>query len=83
MKDVSANADAKKAAGEAAAELVKSGMVVGLGTGSTVAWTIKRLGERVKRRGAGFPGSPYLFSGGESGHCLRNKAHHAQSASSS
>ena len=40
MKDVSANADAKRLAGEAAAELVKSGMVVGLGTGSTVAWTI-------------------------------------------
>ncbi|MBS1193216.1 MAG: hypothetical protein H6R31_150, partial [Methanomicrobia archaeon] len=33
MKDVSANADAKKVAGEAAADLVKGGMAVGLGTG--------------------------------------------------
>ena len=48
---VSANVNAKKAAGEAAADLVKSGMVVGLGTGSTVAWTIKRLGERIKEEG--------------------------------
>jgi ribose 5-phosphate isomerase A len=61
MKDVSANADAKKAAGEAAAELVKSGMVVGLGTGSTVAWTIKRLGERVKEEGLDFLGIPTSF----------------------
>ena len=49
MKDVSANANAKKAAGEAAADLVKNGMVVGLGTGSTVAWTIKRLGGEGQR----------------------------------
>ncbi|MHB8118519.1 MAG: ribose-5-phosphate isomerase RpiA [Methanothrix sp.] len=61
MKDVSDNADAKKAAGEAAAELVKSNMVVGLGTGSTVAWTIKRLGERVKEEGLDFWGVPTSF----------------------
>ncbi|HUS74993.1 MAG TPA: ribose-5-phosphate isomerase RpiA [Methanothrix sp.] len=61
MKDVSANADAKKAAGEAAAKLVKSGMVVGLGTGSTVAWTIKRLGERVKEEGLEILGVPTSF----------------------
>jgi len=61
MKDVSANTDAKRIAGEAAAELVKSGMVVGLGTGSTVAWTIKRLGERVKDEGLDFLGIPTSF----------------------
>ena len=72
----------KRLAGEAAAELVKSGMVVGLGTGSTVAWTIKRLGERVKEEGLDFLGSSHLLSGRESGHRLGNKAHHAQSASS-
>jgi ribose 5-phosphate isomerase A len=38
----------KKRAGEAAAEYVEDGMVVGLGTGSTVEWTIRKLGERVK-----------------------------------
>lgn len=37
----------KKAAGEKAAEYVKDGMVVGLGTGSTVEWTIRKLGAQV------------------------------------
>jgi len=37
----------KKAAGIAAAELVQDGMVVGLGTGSTTAYTISELGRRV------------------------------------
>lgn len=38
----------KKAAGEAAADLVQDGMVVGLGTGSTVRFTIDALGRRVQ-----------------------------------
>ncbi|WP_292470484.1 ribose-5-phosphate isomerase RpiA [Methanolobus sp.] len=37
----------KKAAGIAAADLVTDGMVVGLGTGSTTAYTIAELGRRV------------------------------------
>jgi ribose 5-phosphate isomerase A len=53
--------DAKKAAGEAAADLVESGMVVGLGTGSTVAWTIKRLGARVLDEGLDFLGVPTSY----------------------
>ena len=36
----------KQAAGEAAAGLVESGMVVGLGTGSTAAWFVKALAAR-------------------------------------
>ena len=41
------DADAqKKAAGAAAAELVASGMVVGLGTGSTAVWFVRALAER-------------------------------------
>ena len=36
----------KKASGEAAAELVEAGMVVGLGTGSTAAWFVKALAAR-------------------------------------
>jgi ribose 5-phosphate isomerase A len=36
----------KRAAGEAAASLVQSGMVVGLGTGSTAAWFVRALGAR-------------------------------------
>jgi len=37
----------KKAAGRAAAEQVEDGMVVGLGTGSTVLHAMDRLAERV------------------------------------
>jgi ribose 5-phosphate isomerase A len=37
----------KRRAGESAAELVESGATVGLGTGSTAAHAIDRLGERV------------------------------------
>ncbi|RFU60764.1 ribose-5-phosphate isomerase RpiA [Peribacillus glennii] len=39
--------NAKKLAGEKALEYVKDGMVLGLGTGSTVYWTILGLGELV------------------------------------
>jgi len=38
----------KKAAGKSAAELVKDGDVVGLGTGSTAAQTINALGDRIE-----------------------------------
>lgn len=38
----------KQIVGEKAAEFVKDGMIVGLGTGSTVYYTIKKLGELVK-----------------------------------
>lgn len=38
----------KRQAGEAAAALVRSGMVVGLGTGSTVRYTIEAIGRRVQ-----------------------------------
>jgi ribose 5-phosphate isomerase A len=38
--------DQKRAAGEAAAALVESGMVLGLGTGSTAAWFVRAVGER-------------------------------------
>ncbi len=82
MKDVSANVNAKKAAGEAAADLVKSGMVVGLGTGSTVAWTIKRWGRGSKRKEPGFLWRSHILSGRGSGHCFRNKIDHAEPAPS-
>ena len=36
----------KRAAGEAAAQLVEAGMTVGLGTGSTATWFVKALGAR-------------------------------------
>lgn len=37
----------KRVAGEKAAELVESGMVVGLGTGSTAAWFVRALAKRM------------------------------------
>ncbi|MET3195305.1 ribose-5-phosphate isomerase RpiA [Bacillus sp. OAE603] len=40
--------DSKKLAGEKAVEFVEDDMIVGLGTGSTVYWTILKLGERIK-----------------------------------
>jgi len=39
--------------------------LVGLGTGSTVAWTIKRLGERVREEGLDFYGVPTSFQAEE------------------
>jgi ribose 5-phosphate isomerase A len=50
-RNTSTDSPEKRAAGIAAAGLVSSGMVVGLGTGSTVAYTIKELGRRVKEEG--------------------------------
>jgi ribose 5-phosphate isomerase A len=38
----------KQLVGKAAADRVQSGMIVGLGTGSTTAYTIEYLGERIK-----------------------------------
>ena len=51
MKNISANSEAKQAAGVAAAALVESGQIVGLGTGSTAAFTIEELGRRVRQDG--------------------------------
>ena len=46
MSDADARAMAKEEAGRHAAGYVTDGMKVGLGTGSTVHWTIVELGER-------------------------------------
>jgi ribose 5-phosphate isomerase A len=44
--------DQKRAAGEAAAELIEAGMTVGLGTGTTAAWFVRALAARsLKVRG--------------------------------
>ncbi|HVG49083.1 MAG TPA: ribose-5-phosphate isomerase RpiA [Rubellimicrobium sp.] len=42
---------AKRAAARRAAEFVEGGMRVGLGTGSTAAFLVRRLGERVREEG--------------------------------
>jgi ribose 5-phosphate isomerase A len=49
---------AKRAAAHAAADLVQSGMKVGLGSGSTFAFVIERLAERMAREGLVVHGVP-------------------------
>ncbi len=49
---------AKVHAARSAADLVRSGMVVGLGSGSTAALLVRRLGERVATEGLQFTGVP-------------------------
>ncbi|WP_299663674.1 ribose-5-phosphate isomerase RpiA [uncultured Ruegeria sp.] len=57
-KDLSPIDKAKYVAACRAAELVQSGMRVGLGTGSTAAWLVQRLGERVRDEGLTIRGVP-------------------------
>jgi ribose 5-phosphate isomerase A len=40
--------DPKKRAAEAAVEYIAEGMIVGLGTGSTACWAIRRIAEKVR-----------------------------------
>ncbi len=50
--------DPKKVAGSRAAELVQDGMVVGLGTGSTVYFTLTTLAQRIREEGLSIQGVP-------------------------
>lgn len=50
--------NSKRVAGRKAAERVQSGQIVGLGTGSTVFYTLERLGERVRDDGLELRGIP-------------------------
>lgn len=56
---------AKRKVGIAAAALVRSGMVVGLGTGSTAAFAIAELGRRVREEGLAITGVPTSWSAAE------------------
>jgi ribose 5-phosphate isomerase A len=53
---------AKKAAGREAATLVRDGMALGLGTGSTTAYALETLGERVQEEGLDVRGVPTSFA---------------------
>ncbi|MDO5846354.1 MAG: ribose-5-phosphate isomerase RpiA [Methanocorpusculum sp.] len=55
MSDATA---AKKDAGYRAADMVKDGMIIGLGTGSTVFFAMERLGERIANEGLNISGVP-------------------------
>ncbi len=52
------SAKAKRHAGEYAANLARGGMLLGLGTGSTAACAIGRLGERISEEGLRITGIP-------------------------
>jgi ribose 5-phosphate isomerase A len=64
MKTSGGSDAAKRRAGESAAATVDDGDVVGLGTGSTAAHAIRRLGERVDA-GLGVRGVPTSFASRE------------------
>ena len=49
--DLTAHELGKKVAAAKALEFVKSGMIIGLGTGSTAAWFLKLLAERIMIEG--------------------------------
>ncbi len=54
--------NAKRLVGIEAANMVESGMVVGLGTGSTTAFAIEELGRRVKEEGLEVRGTPTSYA---------------------
>ncbi|WP_037307578.1 ribose-5-phosphate isomerase RpiA [Ruegeria halocynthiae] len=56
--DLSPIDKAKYVAARRAADLVQDGMRVGLGTGSTAAWMVRRIGERVQHEGLRIKGVP-------------------------
>lgn len=51
-------ANPKEVAGRRAAELVETGMTLGLGTGSTVFFTLQRIAERIREEGLEVRGVP-------------------------
>jgi ribose 5-phosphate isomerase A len=53
---------AKKAAGREAATLVRDGMALGLGTGSTTAYALEALGRRIQDEGLDVRGVPTSFA---------------------
>ncbi len=57
-QDLSPIEKAKLVASKRAVEFVESGMKVGLGTGSTAAWMVRCLGERVQSEGLRIKGVP-------------------------
>lgn len=57
--------EARRKVGLAAAALVESGMVVGLGTGSTAAFAIAELGRRKREEGLAIVGVPTSWSAAE------------------
>jgi ribose 5-phosphate isomerase A len=61
MKNAQSNAESKKFVGAQAAQLIQDGMVVGMGTGSTIACLIEELARRVREEGIKFIAVPTSF----------------------
>jgi len=61
VKDTSSHAELKRFVGAAAAGLVRDGMAVGIGTGSTVVFLIHELGRRVRDEGLRLVGVPTSY----------------------
>lgn len=61
MKNASSNDSSKKNAGYKAAEYVKDGMVLGLGTGSTTHYFIEKVGMRIRDERINVLGIPTSF----------------------
>jgi ribose 5-phosphate isomerase A len=61
MKNAQSNAEGKKFVGAQAAQLIQDGMVVGMGTGSTIACLIEELARRLREEGIKFIAVPTSF----------------------
>ncbi len=61
MKNTNSNSSSKKNAGYKAAEYVKDGMILGLGTGSTTHFFIEKVGMRIKEEGINVKAIPTSF----------------------
>jgi ribose 5-phosphate isomerase A len=61
MKSAQSNSEGKKFVAVAAARLIQDGMVVGAGTGSTLAFVIKELARRMCEEGITFTAVPTSF----------------------
>ena len=60
--DASQQNPAKAAAGYAAARLITDGMAIGLGTGSTTAYALARIGHRIREESLSIVGVPTSFA---------------------
>lgn len=61
MKNTQSNPETKRFVATSAANLIQDGMVVGMGTGSTIAFLIQELGRRVRTDGLKIVAVPTSF----------------------
>jgi ribose 5-phosphate isomerase A len=61
LKDTSSHSEMKRFVARHAAALVQDGMLVGVGTGSTIAFLIEELGRRMREEGLRIVGVPTSF----------------------